>query len=268
MPRASLAMYDMLAPVQAANDLLWAGVRDRLRVAGIAAPDGLDRTISYHDIWLEPDLLLAQACGYPFVRQLQGKVRLVATPVYSFAGGRGTERTSFVVVRDTDAGEDLQAFRGRRVAINDPMSNSGMNLLRAAMAPLAGGKAYFSEVVVTGGHLPSIAAVRVGAADIAAIDTVTWGLLERHAPEMLSGLRILAATPSGPGLPLITSLSTSDAALNVLRFALADAIADRDLAPATEALGLTGLEILDEEDYARLSQLGDEASRLGYPIIA
>jgi ABC-type phosphate/phosphonate transport system substrate-binding protein len=268
MPRSSLAMYDMLAPVQAANDLLWTGIRDRLRVAGLSAPDSLDRDISYSGIWLQPDLLLAQTCGYPFIRELQGKVRLVATPIYDFAGGTGTERASFLVASDQNEFADLEAFRGSRAAVNDHMSNSGMNLFRAALAPIAGGKPFFSEVVVTGGHLPSMKAVQDGIADIASIDTVSWGMLARHAPEMLDGLRIVGETPRGPGLPYITSLATSDAELKILQTAIKDAIADKDLAGATRALGLIGVEILDEDDYARLAQLGTDAERLGYPIIA
>lgn len=268
MPRASLAMYDMLAPLMAANDQLWTGVRDRLRAGGLSAPDDLDRVISHDGIWLQPDLLLAQTCGYPYIKLLSGKVRMVATPVYNYAGGDGTERASFIVARADNAAVDLQAFRSTRAAINDPMSNSGMNLFRAAIAPLAGGKPFFSDIIFTGGHLPSMQAVQDGKADIASIDTVSWGMLAQHAPEMLQGLRIIGETPRGPGLPFITGLSTTDAELKMLRTALKDAIADKDLADATAALGLTGVEILDEEDYARLGQLGEEAARLGYPIIA
>jgi len=268
MTRSSLAMYDMLAPVQAANDLLWTGIRDRLRIAGLSAPDMLDRKVSHDGIWLLSDMMLSQTCGYPFVKQLQGKVRLVATPIYSFAGGGGTERASFIVARDDDNAVDLSGFRGRRAAINDRMSNSGMNLFRAALAPIAGGKPFFSDVMVTGGHLPSMKAVQDGKADIASIDTVSWGMLAQHAPDMLKGLRIVGETPRGPGLPFITRLATTDAELNALRVAITDAIADKDLAEATQALGLLGVEILDEDDYARLGALGDDAERLGYPIIA
>lgn len=268
MPQASLAMYDMLAPVQAANDLLWTGVRDRLRLAGLSAPDVLDHEISYNGLWLQPDLLLAQTCGYPFIKELQGKVRLVATPVYSFPGGAGAERASFLIASDRNEATVLEDFRGSRAAINDRMSNSGMNLFRAALAPIANGGKFFSDVIITGGHLLSMKAIQEGKADIASIDTVSWGLLARHAPDMLAGLKIVGETPRGPGLPYITSLATSDSELNALRTALRDAIADKGLAEATDALGLLGIEILDETDYARLAKLGNEAERQNYPIIA
>ena len=268
MRRASLAMYDMLPPVQAANDSLWQGIASRLEAAGFYAPDALDRVVSYHDIWLMPDLLLAQTCGYPYVTALRGKVRLVATPAFSFAGGHGTERVSYVIVRQDSPHRDLAALRGSVVAINEWGSNSGMNLLRAAIAPHAIGGRFFSEVRVTGGHLPSIAAVQGGEADVASIDTVTWGLLARHAPAMLDGVRILSETPSGPGLPYITRLDASDAEVGALRAAIAETIADPAYGAAADALGLSGIEILTDADYDRLDALRREAERLGYPIIA
>ncbi|MDB5522491.1 MAG: phosphate transporter substrate-binding protein [Rhizobium sp.] len=268
MPRASLAMYDSVSPVQAANDRIWQGIRDRLRAAGYEAPEALDRVISYDGIWLQPDLMLAQTCGYPYVSQLKGKVRLVATPVFDFAGGKGTERVSFIIVADSCEAESLEDLRGAVASVNDWGSNSGMNLFRAAIMPLARDGKFFSRIHISGGHLPSIKAVQDGQADVASIDTVTWGMLARHRPDMLKGVRILAESPSGPGLPYITRLDASDAEVEALRKAIADTIADPAYAGAVSALGLTGIEVLTDEDYDRLDAYRREAERLGYPIIA
>jgi len=268
MARASLAMYDSWPPVQAANDQIWLGIRDRLRAAGVAAPDHLDRAISYHGIWLQPDLVLAQTCGYPYVSELKGKVRLVATPAFSFPGGQGTQRVSFIVVPADSKVDCVEALRGSIAAVNDWASNSGMNLFRAAIMPLARDGRFFSEIKITGGHLLSIKAVRDGEADVAAIDTVTWGMVAKHQPDMLAGVRILAETPSGPGLPYITRLDASDAEVDALRSAIAETIADPAYAGAVSALGLTGIEILGDEDYDRLDAYRREAERLNYPIIA
>lgn len=265
---ASLVMYDFLPPVRAANDQLWRGVRDRLRAAGVAAPDSLDRTLSYDGIWLKPDLVLAQTCGYPYVSHLKGKVRLVATPVYDHPGGEGTERVSYVVVRADDPARSLADLRGRVVAINDHGSNSGMNLFRAALAPIAGGKPFFSSVQITGGHVASMQVVQDCLADTAAIDTVTFGLASRFQPDMVAGLRILAETPAGPGLPYITRIDASDAELQALRSAIADSIADPSLSEAIASLGLRGIELLDDADYDRLDAHRRDAERLGYPTIA
>lgn len=266
--RASLAMYDQLPALRAANDRFWQGVAERLKLAGVDAPASLDRSLSHDAVWRQPDLLLAQTCGYPYIRLLKGRVRLVATPVYAFAGGRGTERASFVIVRSDRRAKGIADLRGARAAVNDHVSNSGMNLFRALVAPHAKDGVFFDSVVYTGGHMNSIACVREGRADVAAIDSVTWGLIALHAPGMLEGLRILCETPSGPGLPYISRIDASDAEVAALRAALAETIADPACADATSALGLKGIEILGDADYERLNALRQEAERLGYPIIA
>jgi ABC-type phosphate/phosphonate transport system substrate-binding protein len=268
MAVASLLMYDQPEAVQSANDALWTALRNRLRDHGIDAPDRLDRRDGHESYWLRPDLLFAQTCGFPYVSGLRGRVRLLATPVFRHAGGRGARRASFVVVRSDDSAESLADLSGYRAAINDWLSNSGMNLLRVAVAPHARQGRFFSDVIVTGGHMASIAAIRDGRADIAAIDSITWGLHSEHAPAALTGIRILAETPYGPGLPYITRGDATDREVDALRRSLAEVIADPATAGIRETLGLTGIEVLDDRDYAELEAFDAEARRLGYPKVA
>jgi ABC-type phosphate/phosphonate transport system substrate-binding protein len=268
MPVASLMMYDRPDVVQRANDALWAALRDRLWARGLDVPDALDRSGSHDSYWLRPDLIFGQTCGYPYVQELKGKVRLIATPVFRYPGGSGARRASFIVVRADDPAQAVADLAGRRAAINDWLSNSGMNLLRIAVAPHARDGRFFSDVIVTGGHMASIAAIREGRADTAAIDSITWGLHERHAPETVAGIRIVGETPMGPGLPYITRLTTGDAEIAAIRDALAEAIADPANAAALDTLGLTGIEILSDADYAELEGFRDEARTLGYPKVA
>lgn len=265
---ASLMMYDQPAMVQGANDAFWAAVRDRLASRGVDAPATLDRSGSHESYWLRPDLVFGQTCGYPYVHELKGKVRLVATPVFRYPGGDGARRASFIVVRDDDPASGIADLSGRRAAINDWLSNSGMNLLRVTVAPHARDGRFFSEVIVTGGHMRSIAAIREGRADVAAIDSITWGLHALHTPDTVAGMRIIGETPAGPGLPYITRLATSDADVAAMREVLAETIADPRNAGPLDVLGLTGIEILSDADYAELEALDAEARRLGYPKVA
>ncbi|NHT78360.1 PhnD/SsuA/transferrin family substrate-binding protein [Rhizobiaceae bacterium CRRU44] len=263
---ASLAMYANPEPVAAATAKLWQYLRDRLRAEGLASvPEALS-TLPYDEAWLQPDLLLAQTCGFPFVSRLQGKVRLVATPVYRHPGCDGPDMCSFLIVRSDNAATALIDLKSARAAINQPDSNSGANLFRAMVAPLATDGRFFGACLQTGSHAASIDAVRDGAADIAAIDCITYANILRFDPRRLSGIRVLGETMKGPGLPLITRLSAPDAEVALIRRVLDAAATDPALEAVRDHLGLIGFARLEDADYEPLAVLADGARVLGYPV--
>jgi ABC-type phosphate/phosphonate transport system substrate-binding protein len=266
---ASLAMYVAPLPVAEATDALWAFVARRLTDAGMAGvPGTLDRSISHDDAWMRPELLLSQTCGYPYVSSLRGNVRLVATPCYAYPGCDGPDMRSFVIVRKDAGIVSLEDLRGRSAAINSRDSNSGANLFRAAIAPIARGSRIFGKVIETGGHAASIAAVSKGRADCAAIDCITYGHVARFAPDDLADIVVVAETPSGPGLPLITRASASDDEVALLREALEAALVEPSLADVRDVLALSGFAVLDDSRYERLLELERQAAALGYPAVA
>ncbi|WP_077964652.1 phosphate/phosphite/phosphonate ABC transporter substrate-binding protein [Ensifer adhaerens] len=266
---ASLAMYVRPPPLAAATAALWEFLRDDLRREGLAdVPGRLDGGPRHDDAWLHPALLLAQTCGYPYVRHLRGKVRLVATPVYGHPGCNGPDMCSFVIVRADAPIRSLEDIRGTRAAINDPISNSGTNLFRVAIARHSRNGRFFSSVAETGSHLASIDAVASGTADVAAIDCVTYGNTQRFEPARVAGLRVLAATASAPGLPLITRGDASDNELLLLRGSLGRAITEPNLAWARDVLSLKDFAVLSDADYEPVAELARFAHRLGYPEIA
>jgi len=259
-------MYVAPAVVVEAQQAFWTFMRERLREAGMAGvPEALDDQLSHHQAWLDPRLLFAQTCGFPFVKRLRGHVRLLATPVYDAPGCDGPNMCSVIVTRSSHAPSELADCRGMAVAINEPGSNSGYNLLRAAIAPLAGAGPFFGRVIETGGHIASIEAVSSGKADVAAIDCITYDLLRRHAPSRIEGLHILAETPSGPNLPFITGLGTSDAECATLRAALDAAILAPELSEARAVLGLKDVVVLQESAYDVLLDHEQAAIAAGYP---
>lgn len=255
---ASLGMYDHPAQ-QSANDRLWAGIAAALRASGIAdVPDRLDRTRSVQAIWRDPALLLGQACGYPLVADPTLALRVLAFPVYATGGG------SVVVARRDDPRAALGDFRGARAAINDRQSNTGMNLFRATLAPIAWEGAVFASVIETGAHRASIAAIVAGEADIAAIDAVTHAALARFEPDLVGALRIVAHSPASPTLPFVTAASTDADTVAALRSALDRAIADPGLAEARATLLLAGLAPGDATALEPLACLATDAARAGY----
>lgn len=263
---ASLGMYDYPF-IAEANQRLWRAIGAHLRAADIAAPIALDPA-DPRDIWASPRLLFGQTCGYPFVKALRGRVSLIATPIYSFDGCDGSNYCSFVVASAKSSGRSLASFAGTRAALNGRDSNSGMNLFRAVLAPIARGRSMFSEVVVTGSHAASLAAVAEGAADIAAIDCVSFGLLKQSQPELFEGVAVIARTQSTPGLPFVINAELGKSLAAAVRVALFAALNDSALADARAALGLQGAAILSESEYDKIAEVERSAVALGYSELA
>lgn len=265
---ASLAMYDC-PEVRAANDGLWQGLAEQLMLAGVAdVPGQLDRTRSVGEIWSHAGLLLAQCCGYPFMSSFSGRLRYIATPRYRAPGCTGATYSSRFVVRDDDRTGDLAGMRGRRAAINDRESNSGMNVFREAVAGLAKGGAFFSSVIETGSHFASAEAVARGDADIAAIDSVSYAHLERYHSDIASRLRTIGWSRTTAGLPLVTSWSTPTAVVSALRRALDLISVDTRFEAVRRDLLIDGFEVLPVRRYLDIWQSERRARRLGYPELA
>lgn len=264
---ASLGMYDFPS-VRAANDALWSHVARHLREAGFGdVPEGLDRERPLDAVWTDPDLLLAQACGYPFVTHLHRRVRLVCTPVYDAFGCDGPLHRAAVVVASDDPALTLAEMRGRRCAVNDLCSNTGFNLLRRLIAGVAGGGRFLAGPVhVTGSHVASLAAVARGAADFASIDCVTLAYLRRDAPETLARVRVLQWTGLTPGLPLVTGVATPPARLPALRHALRLALRTVDGA-VRDATLIRSFATAPARGYDEIAETEREAGRLGYPVL-
>lgn len=258
-------MYS-LPEVRPAAEAWWQGLARACRAEGLEeVPAALDWPEDPKTNWRAPDLLLSQTCGYPLMTELQGAVRVVATPCYDAEGCSGPFYSSVLIVREDDEAKTLAELRGRRAAYNAGDSQSGYNVLRALIAPLAGGDAFFESTVETGSHAASIAAVAEARADLAAIDCVTFALHRKYKPEAVAGLRVLQHGPPTPGLPYVTAAGRSEEDLLRLREALYEALADPGLKDARAALLISGAAVLPESAYEALVAMQQEALALGYP---
>jgi len=265
MPAASLPMYDLpeLRPAMAA---LWAGIARALGRQGVTdVPAALIHDVPADELWPAPDLLLSQCCGYDLLHGAARGLRPLATPRYRAPGCAGSNYLSIVVVAEASGARRVEDLRGTVCAINSRCSHSGMNALRALVAPLSRDGRFFGAVEVSGAHAASLAMVASRTADVAAIDGVTYALLARHRPAALTGTRPLCRTASAPAPPFVTRADLPDELVLRLRGALHDALADPGLATARDALLLDGLEILPLPAYARLEAFERLATRHGYP---
>ena len=191
---------------------------------------------------------------------------MVATPVYDADGCDGAWYRSAIVVRREYPAGGLAALRDTICAVNAVDSNSGMNLLRAEVAPLAQGAPFFRRVIITGSHAASLRAVATGEADIAAIDCVTLALLSDIRPDAVAAIRILGWTTPSPGLPMITA--GDDHTLLALREALDAAARDPALGATRRALRLLRFEVLPPDSYSMIRALEDQARAANYSTLA
>lgn len=261
---ASLGMYDHPGQ-RTANDAIWDALSTALRGRGIDAPLALDRSRSVDEVWRDPDLLLGQACGYPLVSEPDLDLRVIGIPVYDVPDCATGRHLSYIVARRDDSGDALIDYLGRRAAINSPRSNTGYNLFRATIAGLAGDGRFFGEVIETGSHRASVGAIVAGAADIAAIDAVTFAAIRRYEPGTVAGLRVLAVTPSSPAPPFVTARTTDRTTVEALRAALAEIIQAPALADAREALFLRNIWPGSIHRFVALRRLERGAVAAGYP---
>lgn len=201
---ACLQMYGW-PEVHGRLDSFWRHVSASLNARGIAAPESLSRPDSIASGWRDPDLLLGQTCGLPFVSGRCHSALLVAQPDFNITGANGGRYCSALVCRADDESEDLAAFRGRVAAINEYGSQSGCNALADAVldADAALGTPFFASVRQSGAHRNSANLVAAGEADIAAIDAVAWALHGEFEGDAHARLRVLEWTRPMPALPFI-----------------------------------------------------------------
>lgn len=126
---AALPMYDW-PEIRAETDALWAGLRDRLRAAGVEAPETLARRnadlpavpggirdaagaviaadpatlppddLDFAALWRHPSLLLGQTCWGPMETGLADHVQVLGQPSYDgIPGGAGPDYSSAIVMQ-------------------------------------------------------------------------------------------------------------------------------------------------------------------------
>jgi ABC-type phosphate/phosphonate transport system substrate-binding protein len=265
--KIALPMYNVSTVVRDGYENLAVALIDRLRADGWRDEVDLVReTGDLPQFWSRQDVLLSQACGYPYMTVLRGRVRLLATPCYAFPGCSGADYSSAIMVREEDGFRALGDVRGGVAAVNDGQSNSGMNLLRHAVSSLAHDGGFFSSVKYSGSHTASLAMLRNGEADIAAIDCVTLAYVRQEHPGWLKGLKALQYSAPTPGLPFIASRALPQDWLIRLRDALLEP--DDDIAALMQVLHIRACAYRDEEDYAQVLRLEREAQDYGYTALA
>lgn len=252
---AELPMY--VAPTQ----VLQASERwlaHTLRVLGIGHRQRDDEPLE--QLWLNPRLLIGQTCGYPLVTRLKDRVRVIGRPCFDLPDAQGGEHCSLLVVHHQASWQHLADLRGSHAAVNGEDSNSGMNLLRHAVAPLARDGRFFARVSISGSHRESLRRVAAGQADLAAIDSVTFAYLKRFAPQTVAQVRVLGRTVNSPTLPYISA--HNDVPVAELLDALNSGL--RSDPEVTDTLGIVQVLPARLADYEVVQRYETQAVQWGY----
>jgi ABC-type phosphate/phosphonate transport system substrate-binding protein len=264
---ASLPMYD-IPEVRTALDEFWRGLVRYLKREGIAdIPETLERGASSNQMWDDPSLLFSQCCGYDLVHRYTNRLTPIATPHFDAPECLGADYSSVVVVAEDCPHDDVLDMAGTVCAINGPESHSGMGALQVLVAPASREGRFFRTVKVSGSHVASLALVRRGVADVAAIDSVTYTLLQRHRPGALEGLRKLGRTFHAPGVPYVTHANFDMAFVARMRTALFRLFADPNLQSVRQTLLLDKVEFLPVQAYERLIADRERAASYGFSMM-
>jgi ABC-type phosphate/phosphonate transport system substrate-binding protein len=266
----SLPMYN-LPEMQAANARFWDALRGLLIEAGLGdVPEELVFARGPVPDRLEPELLFSQTCGYPLETVFKGQAIRLGAPIYAAPGCDNPEyawptHRAFFLVRTESPAQSLADLEGSVFLLNSPVSNSGMNLPRRALAEIAGGRKFFRAVIETGEHPASLDRLLRGEGDVASIDCVTYAFWRHYRPEAAARLRILAETPVSPAIPFVTSAATPPAVVGMLRGALHTLGREPRHAAARAALTIAGIADVPDTAYEGLLDYEREAAELGYP---
>lgn len=214
--RSSFPWYD-LPCVQGANDLIWRATE---------LPGEYDRPTPPASLWDCPDLLVTQACGLD-LHLSNAPIQPVAAPVFDLDCEPGTYYSHII-------GNPS----GRVAAVNSMSSRSGLSSLLTVCEP--------DELLLTGSHVSSLEMVQSGQADVAAIDAVTWTILERNAPHRLEGVEVVDRTTPSTSPPFV--VACDDSREEVLA-GLSRAMGSPDTTDARTALCLEGLIPVEKRDY-------------------
>jgi ABC-type phosphate/phosphonate transport system substrate-binding protein len=240
---ANARMYSITPKVAALWRALLDGVAKRSGVP-VAVVDHLPPT-PISELWQRPDKAAVFMCGLPYSLAAP-RPSLIAAPVPSPTayGDRACYWTDFVVRADSRF-ERLEQTFGERIAFTTTESQSGFGAPLHALMDAGGRKPLYRQVIeprLT--PMGAITAVTEGLAEIAPLDSYALALLQQHAPELTSRIRVIASTEPTAVPALVGSQPAP-----VLSAAFLDAHQVPELKPVMDQLLLRRFTSPDEKGY-------------------
>lgn len=208
---------------------------------------------------------LAWICGAPYVvRRPHGRIALVAAPVWrgDHYGDQPVYHSDIMVHRDQPA-QHFGALRGQRWAYNEPGSLSGYHIMRAHLARLGEGLAFFSEAIEAGYHRRALQMLATGEADVAAIDTTVFEQIVQEQPAWRNRVRSLGRLGPNPAPPWVIRTEVP-IALRAEMTAMLTTMADDAMGAALLAASpLARFARVNDADYDFAERMVSQSAALG-----
>jgi phosphonate transport system substrate-binding protein len=215
------------------------------------------------DISWRPDLSFEQVdlsfvCGLPYVRRNRD-LSLLAAPVMTGEryGGLPVYFTD-MIVRADDPAAAFDDLAGRKIAVNNPDSNSGCLVILNRLLLSGTSPSFFGNWWFSGAHLNSLEALLNGQCDCTGIDSTVLESEIRHDPGLAERIRVVETIGPWPIPPVVVLGSVPQSVQNEMRDALL-VMHDEPKGRAALDLGSTDRFVgVADSDYAPIL----EAARL------
>ena len=208
---------------------------------------------------------VAWICGAPYVvRRPQGQIALLAAPVWrgEHYGNQPVYHSDIMVHRDHPA-QHFNDLRGLRWAYNEPGSLSGYHVMRAHLARLGEGLAFFSAAIEAGYHRWALQMLVAGEADVAAIDTTVFEQIIQEQPALNGIVRALGRLGPNPAPPWVIRTEVPmalRAEMSTILATMADDVVGAGLLAASP---LARFARVDDADYAAAATMVGQSASLG-----
>lgn len=233
----------------------------------ISKQQGVIRFDSDFTTLRDPNLLIGHTCGYPLMRFLSDDLVPVCVPLFDLPGCDGKYYSSHIIVPAESNLVSLSDCKGLVAAINGRDSNSGMNVLRHAIARLEPGSPFFAEVRESGSHYQSVVAVASNLAQVATIDCVSYGLIKDQWPELVDKVRSIGFTEQTCGLPFVVPAASAELIKPEMMIDALNTSLSNLVESERNRLHLIGFETVQLQDYQEIIELENFALQAGYPEI-
>jgi ABC-type phosphate/phosphonate transport system substrate-binding protein len=233
----------------------------KLKYVPYPAPQPLER------LWTRADLGSVFMCGYPIALDLAPVVPIAAPiPRAEWADGRPVYRTDLIVRRDAPYATLEDTF-GARAGWTVPNSHSGFNAFRHHLLAYRSAErpALYAEMVgnlITARNV--LDGVREGRIDVGPLDAYWHLLMAHHAPQLTSGIRVLASTATAPMPAFVAAANAPAEMVARLRAAFASAATRHWFASFADLLLLEGFAEVSAASFAPLLEWDRAARAAGF----